>query len=128
MSDLVLDSSAIMATLDREPGAERLTAKTLRQAVASAVNLAEVQTILVNRGMTADEAWQDALSPIREVVAFNDEQAKIAGSLVKQTKSLGLSLGDRACLALGVLLGVPVYTADRIWKKLDVGVEVRLLR
>ncbi len=128
MSEVVLDSSAIMAILDREPGAEKLTTKTLRQAVASAVNLAEVQTILVNRGMTADEAWQDALSPLREVVAFNDDQAKIAGSLVRQTRSLGLSLGDRACLALGIVLGVPVYTSDRVWKKLDIGVEIRLLR
>lgn len=128
MSDVVLDSSAIMAILDREPGAEKLRLEILKNAVASAVNLAEVQTVLVNRGMPADEAWRDARSPIRELIAFDDEQARIAGSLAAETRTLGLSLGDRACLGLGLRLRVPVYTADRVWKKLKTSVELRFLR
>jgi len=128
VSEVVLDSSATLAILDREPGAEKLSLAILSEARISAVNLAEIQTVLVNRGIPPDEAWLDACSPVREVIAFSGEQAKIAGGLVNHTRSLGLSLGDRACLALGIFLGVPVYTADRAWKKLKIGVEVHVLR
>jgi PIN domain nuclease of toxin-antitoxin system len=128
MNESILDSTAILAILDREPGAEKLSLEILSQAVISAVNLAEVQTVLVNRDIPPEEAWVDACSPVREVISFSREQAKLVGSLIKQTRLLGLSLGDRACLALGILRSVPVYTADRVWKKLKIGVEVRLLR
>jgi len=128
MAKAVLDASAIMAILNREPGAEKMTLDILSQSVSSAVNLAEVQALLVNQGGVPDEAWEDACSPVREAVPFTAEQAKLAGSLVAQTKTLGLSLGDRACLSLGIQLKAPVYTADRAWKKLKVGVEVHLLR
>jgi len=128
MAKVVLDASAIIAILNREPGAEKMTLDILRRSVCSAVNLAEVQTLLATQGGSPDEAWEDACSPVREVVPFTAEQAKLAGSLVAQTKSLGLSLGDRACLSLGIQLKAPVYTADRAWKKLKVGVEVHLLR
>lgn len=127
-SEVVLDASAVLAILDREPGSEILDVETLSGAIISTVNLAEVQTILVNRGIPEDDAWQDACSPVREAVAFTDAQAKAAGSLVHQTKSLGLSLGDRACLALGIHVGAPIYTADRAWKKLRLDVEIRFLR
>lgn len=128
MDRSVLDASAIIAVLDREPGYEKLTLQILSRAVTSAVNVAEVQTVLVNRGMAPDDAWRNACSPVRDVVDFTADQARIAGTLVNQTRPLGLSLGDRACLALGINLGVPIYTADRAWKKLKAGVEVRLLR
>jgi PIN domain nuclease of toxin-antitoxin system len=124
----VLDASAILAILNREPGAERLTPELLSEAVSSTVNLAEVQTRLVNKGGIPDEAWEDALSTVREAVPFTEDQAKIAGGLVTKTRALGLSLGDRACLALGILLGAPVYTTDRAWKKLKLGVPIHLLR
>jgi ribonuclease VapC len=100
MSKIVLDASAILAILNREPGADKLTVELLNDAVSSAVNLAEVQTVLVSQGGKPDDAWEDACSPLREAVPFTPAQAKIAGSLVAQTRALGLSLGDRACLAL----------------------------
>ena len=128
MIKAVLDASAILAILNREPGAERLTPELLSEAVSSTVNLAEVQTRLVNKGGIPDEAWEDALSTVREAVPFTEDQAKIAGGLVTKTRALGLSLGDRACLALGILLGAPVYTTDRAWKKLKLGVPIHLLR
>jgi ribonuclease VapC len=128
MSKIVLDASAILAILNREPGADKLTVELLNDAVSSAVNLAEVQTVLVSQGGKPDDAWEDACSPLREAVPFTPAQAKIAGSLVAQTRALGLSLGDRACLALGLQLGAPVYTTDRAWKKLKVGIEVHSLR
>jgi PIN domain nuclease of toxin-antitoxin system len=124
----VLDASAILAVINAEPGAEKLTSDLLADAVASAVNLAEVQTKLVSRGWTSDEAWEDATSPIREVLPFDEEQARMAGDLVTQTRHLGLSLGDRACLALGIALKVPVYTAEKAWKKVKVGVRIHVIR
>src|SRR5271166_3737862 len=128
MNKIVLDASAILAVINREPGAEILTPAMLARSVASAVNLAEVQTKLVSRGWTSDQAWEDATSPVREIVPFDEEQARIAGDLVIRTRHLALSLGDRACLALGIALKVPVYTAEKAWKKLKVGVRIHVIR
>jgi PIN domain nuclease of toxin-antitoxin system len=128
MNRIVLDASAILAVINGEPGAEKLTPNLLGRAVGSAVNLAEVQTKLVTRGWTSEEAWEDATSPVREILPFNDEQAKMAGDLAARTRPLGLSLGDRACLALGIALKAPVYTADGTWKKVKIGVRVHVIR
>jgi ribonuclease VapC len=128
MSRVVLDASAVLALLNNEPGADKLTPELLSNAILSTVNLAEVQTKLVGEGGSPDEAWEDTLSPIREVMPFTAEQARIAGSLVAQTRALGLSLGDRACLALGLALKAPVYTADKSWKSLKLGVRIHAIR
>lgn len=128
MSRVVLDASAVLALLNNEAGADMLTPELLSNAACSTVNLAEVQAKLVGAGGRPDEAWEDTLSPIREAVPFTDEHAKIAGSLVTQTRVLGLSLGDRACLALGLALKAPVYTADKSWKKLKLGVRIQVIR
>jgi ribonuclease VapC len=128
MIRIVLDASAILAVINAEPGAEKLTPELLSGAVGSTVNLAEVQTKLVSRGWTSEQAWEDATSPVREVLSFDERQSRIAGDLVTQTRYLGLSLGDRACLALGVALKVPVYTAEKAWKGLKVGVRVYVIR
>ncbi len=128
MSRIVLDASALLALLNDEPGADNLTPELLRDAACSTVNLAEVQTKLVSEGGLPDEAWEDALSPIRDAEPFTAEHAQIAGSLVAQTRSLGLSLGDRACLALALTLKAPVYTADKSWKNLRLGVKIHVIR
>jgi len=125
---IVLDSSVLLALLNREPGADKLTPELLSNATSSTVNLAEVQTKLVSEGVSPDEAWENTLSPIREAMPFTTEQAEIAGSLVAQTRPLGLSLGDRACLALGISLQAPIYTADKAWKGLKVGVRIHVVR
>jgi ribonuclease VapC len=128
MNKIVLDASAILAVISSEPGAEKLTPDLLGRAVGGTVNLAEVQTKLVIRGWTSAQAWEDATSPVREVLPFDEEQARIAGDLVTHTRHLGLSLGDRACLALGIALKAPVYTAERAWKKVKVGVKIHVIR
>jgi ribonuclease VapC len=125
---IVLDASALLAILNQEPGADALTPSLLTAAVAGTVNLAEVQGKLVEHGLSSDEAWEATLSPIREAVAFTAQQAKLVGSLIPKTRSLGLSLGDRACLALGITLNAPVYTADKSWKALRVGVRIHVIR
>ncbi len=118
----------MLALLNEEPGAEKLTPQMLNNSVGSTVNLAEVHTKLVLRGGDPDEAWEDALSAIQQAVPFDEEQARIAGDLVAHTSAFGLSLGDRACLALGISLHAPVYTADRSWKNLKVGVRIHVIR
>ena len=128
MSRIVLDASAMLAILNGDAGADKLTPRLLSDATASTVNLAEVQSKLVGHGLDPDDAWEAAISPVRESAAFTDEQAKIAGGLVSKTRPLGLSLGDRACLALGIALGAPVYTADQSWKGLRLGIRIHLIR
>jgi ribonuclease VapC len=124
----VLDASALMAVINNEPGADKLTPQIMSAATASTVNLAEVHGKLVQRGFTPEDAWAAAHGVIDEAVAFTAEQAKTAGDLVVQTRALGLSLGDRACLALGIALRAPVYTADRAWKNLKLGIRIHVIR
>jgi ribonuclease VapC len=128
MNRIVLDASAILAVINDEPRAEKLTPALLARAVASTVNLAEVHTKLVSRGWPPAQAWEDATSPVREVLPFDEDQARIAGDLVAHTRHLGLSLGDRACLALAMILKVPAYTAEKAWKKLEVKVRIHVIR
>ena len=128
MDSVVLDASVILAFMRSEPGIEMLTPAFLRRSVMSSVNLAEVQTSLVLRGVEADVAWRDANSLIASIEPFTAEQAGLAGTLAAQTRSLGLSLGDRACLALAIILDAPVYTTDRAWKTLKVGCRIHVIR
>ncbi len=118
----------MLALIHQEPGYEKLTAPLLAQAVASTVNLSEVQSKLVSRGWAPHEAWEDATSPVREAVPFDAEQARIAGDLIADTRPLGLSLGDRACLALALTLEAPAYTCERAWKRLRLKVPIHVMR
>lgn len=127
MSKIVLDASAILAVLNREPGSDKLTPELLGDAICSTVNLAEVQGKLVEKGLSPRDAWEATLSLIQEATAFSAEHARIAGTLVSHTRSLGLSLGDRACLALGLALKAPVYTADKSWKSLKLGIRIQVI-
>ncbi|MFZ0200502.1 MAG: type II toxin-antitoxin system VapC family toxin [Candidatus Sulfotelmatobacter sp.] len=130
MNRVVLDASALLAILHEEPGAETFTRQSslLEDSVMSAVNVAEVYGKLVGVGISSEEAWEAVTSAIPEIVDFDREQAKVAGGLVPQTRSLGLSLGDRACLALGIALKAPVYTADRAWKNLKLKISIHVIR
>jgi ribonuclease VapC len=125
---VVLDASAVLVLLNEEPGKDKLTPQLLSNVAGSTVNLAEVQAKLVDRGVDADDAWEAALAPIREVIDFTAEHARVAGSLIRKTRALGLSLGDRACLALALSLKAPVYTADKSWKNLRLGVRIHVIR
>lgn len=127
MSRVVLDASALLALLNGEPGHE-VVADNLPGSLISAVNLSEVVAKLVEAGMP-DDAVRSALGDLGiEIRAFDSEAAYLTGVLRIQTRKLGLSLGDRACVALGLQLSSPVLTADRNWKELDIGAEVRAIR
>ncbi|HET8824477.1 MAG TPA: type II toxin-antitoxin system VapC family toxin [Terriglobales bacterium] len=125
---VVLDASAVLAAILGEAGHEKLTPELLNSAICSTVNLAEVQAKLISSGLPPDDAIQTALIPVREAVDFTAAQAGVSSSLIPHTRSLGLSLGDRACLALGISLGVPVYSADRAWKNLKLPVRIHVIR
>ena len=127
MSSVVLDSSALLAFIQGEPGGE-VVAGLIGDALMSSVNLAEVVTKLVERTGSLERARAALGMANIEVVDFDRSQAEQAGSLVRQTRSHGLSLGDRACLALAMRQAAPAVTADRIWAKVELDVEVRLIR
>jgi ribonuclease VapC len=127
MADWVLDSSAILARFAGEAGAETVEAGAAA-AVVSAVNYAEVVGKLVDRGLPAEAAMTAAGELRLVVVPFDEAAALRAGALRAETRGLGLSLGDRACLTLAEALGLPVLTADRAWAELDLDVEVVLIR
>ena len=127
MSRVVLDASAILAAIGDEPGADLVFAN-MSDAAVSTVNLAEVQSKLIERGFPAADAWESALSFSREVFVFDSQHARTAGALISSTRPFGLSFGDRACLALAMILEAPLYTTDRIWASLDLGLDIHLLR
>ncbi|HEY6763885.1 MAG TPA: type II toxin-antitoxin system VapC family toxin [Candidatus Sulfotelmatobacter sp.] len=130
MSRVVLDASALLAILNEEPGWETVTdrLRTLDIFAMSTVNVSEAYGKLLSRGLRSEEAWRVVTAAVSEIAAFDEEQARIAGHLLPRTRSLGLSLGDRACLALAMVLKAPVYTADRVWKSLRLGVTIHVIR
>lgn len=127
MSKVVLDASALLALPQGEPGSEAV-AKAVPDVVISAVILSEVVAKLAEAGMP-EAPLQAALSSIEmEIHSFDEAAAYRAGLLRTATRHLGLSLGDRACLALAQQLGLPVLTTDRVWERVEVGVEVTVVR
>ena len=128
MSDeVVFDASAVLAILKRERGADRALA-VLEHAKISCVNLAEVQSKLVNEGLDKHTAWAGINFLGCNPVPFDSGLAHQAGSLIEQTKPYGFSLGDRACLALALERKAKVYTTDRKWADLDLGIEIEVIR
>lgn len=127
MNKVVLDASAVLALLNCEPGHE-VVEKQLANGVISAVNLSEVVTILTELGISCEESATITGELIKEVVDFDHAQALLAAGLRKITKSHGLSLGDRACLALAKFKNLPVLTANKAWHNINHGIKVLLIR
>ncbi|MBI2885898.1 MAG: type II toxin-antitoxin system VapC family toxin [Chloroflexi bacterium] len=127
MSSVVLDASALMALLNGETGAQ-VVAEALGDAVIGSVNLAEVLTRLAQRGLS-EEGMRATVDDLEiDVIPFDKDLAVSAGMLWPLTRAYGLSLGDRACLALARQLEAPALTADRIWAELNLGIEVQVIR
>jgi ribonuclease VapC len=127
VSSWVLDASALLALLNREPGSEQVVAA-LPDSVMSSVNLSEVVAKLADQGRPESEIrfYLDALGLV--IVPFDAEMAYRAGCLRSLTKSAGLSFGDPACLALADSLDVPALTSDRAWASLNLNIQVQLIR
>jgi PIN domain nuclease of toxin-antitoxin system len=123
----VLDASALIAAMRDEPGGELARAAIAEGAAISAVNWAEV--VAKARSGTSPESLQaSAESAGVRIVAFDSSQANTAAKLKSRTQTLGLSLADRACLALAGSLDVPALTADRAWSEVEADVAVRVIR
>ncbi len=126
-SRVVLDASALLALINQEPGFEKV-AVVISTACMSSVNVAEVVSKLMDKGFSEVEIREifEALKLL--IIPFDAEQGFIAGLLRADTKSLGLSLGDRACLSLAIQQRLSVLTADRVWAGLQLGLNIQMIR
>ena len=110
-----------------EPGGERVE-ELLPRACVSAVNLSEVVAKLHDRKMDDDTVERILANFKVEAIEFDRDVAVLAGNLRPLTRQLGLSLGDRACLATAQIKLLTVLTADQAWAELDLGIPVELVR
>jgi ribonuclease VapC len=124
---VVLDASALLAYLKDEPGGDVVEA-ILPESVMSSVNWAEVIQKAIAAGVVVEGMLEDLQALGLVVEPFISEDGEVAGRLWEQTRSFGLSLGDRACLSLGLRLGVAVLTSDRAWLNLHLGLDIRAVR
>lgn len=124
---VVVDTSAVLAALWGEPGGARVDL-VLPGASISAVNLAELVAKLSDRGGNAEQIDRVLATLGLTVHALDEAGARQCGGLRPSTRQLGLSLADRACVALGLALNLPILTADRAWARLDLAVEIEQIR
>lgn len=123
----ILDASALLAVLGDEPGGE-LVVPLLDGAVISTVNWSEVLARYVDLGLETAGREAEIESLGVSLAPFTSRQAEVAAGLLPLTRNAGLSLGDRACFALALDLGGRPVTADRAWGRIDVGLDVTLIR
>lgn len=124
---MVFDTSVVMAILNQEPGQD-IGRQHLGGALLSVVNYAEIATNLSRQSLPGAAVKKILTSFDRNVVLLDKATALLAGTLVADTKQYGLSLGDRACLALAVNRNLPVLTSDKAWAEVELPIEVRLIR
>jgi len=123
----VLDASALLATLFGEPGGDAVDA-ILANCVISSVNYSEVVAKLIDRGVAHDEALAILAELDLTIISFDRQQAEISGRLRNSTRSAGLSLGDRSCLALAAVLDARAVTTDRAWAKIELNLAIDVVR
>ncbi|MCP4353926.1 MAG: type II toxin-antitoxin system VapC family toxin [Desulfobacterales bacterium] len=127
MNNVILDVSALLALLNEETGADKV-ARFIPGAVINTVNLSEIIAKLAENGMPED-AVRGAIDMLDlKVMPFDTDLSYKTGILRLSTKDKGLSLGDRACLASGLIMNLPVLTCDKIWQELDLSLDIRIIR
>lgn len=127
MEKVVFDASALIALIYQEKGCE-LVEKYLPHAEISTVNLAEVASYMIKKEVPSKEAAQLLQDLSLDVKPFDESQALLAAALYSTTSVKGLSLGDRACLALAITQKHPVITADKVWATLKLDAKIILIR
>ncbi|MDD2742118.1 MAG: type II toxin-antitoxin system VapC family toxin [Rhodocyclaceae bacterium] len=129
MTPQILDTSALLAFLWEEPGEGRVAELLANgRCYLGTTNLAELVSKIIERGLPANEVPSIVNSLNVEIVPLTQAQAELSGILRHSTRHLGLSLGDRACLALTQSLGGVAITADRPWLALDIGIHIECIR
>jgi PIN domain nuclease of toxin-antitoxin system len=123
----VLDASALLAFLFAEPGHQEV-AEVVSGSCMSSVNFSEVLGRFARDGHDVQVVAKRLMGVGIEVVPFAAEDAAVAAGLRPATDRQGLSLGDRACLALALVRGLPAVTADQAWRTVKAGVEIRVIR
>lgn len=123
----VLDASAVLCLLFGEPGSDKVEA-TLPGAKLGVINYQEVIAKLIDRGVPPEEVVEDLSKLEVELVPADQKQAELAGLMRETTREAGLSLADRACLALALRNRATAVTTDRAWAKVDVGVTIDVVR
>ncbi len=124
---VILDASAVLAFLQNEPGCDQVEAA-LPESIISSVNWAEVVQKSISANVDVKGLREDLEALGLRILPFNAEEAEIAAQLWQQSRHVGLSLGDRACLSVGMRLEAPVLTADRIWTALNLPITVHCIR
>lgn len=123
----VVDASALLAAIHKERGGD-IVEQNIDRCIISAVNWSEVLQKLEHANIDIVQI-ESALKALGlEVLYFTDEDAHIASKLWASSKLLGLSLADRACLATGIRLNTKVITADKVWAKMALDIEICLIR
>ncbi len=125
---IVLDASVLLAFLFQEHGHAQVATAIDDGAMMSSINLSEVLGRFARDGHDAGAVRSQLERTSIEWAPFDNQQAVAAATLLPRTRRLGLSLGDRACLALAESRELPALTADRAWLEVDIGVEVRVIR
>ncbi len=128
MRGYVLDASALLALLKQEDGSEQVAEFITERAVINSVNLSEVIAKLSEAGMPEDAIHETLDMLTLMTVDFDMALAYEAGLLRPLTKQAGLSLGDRACLALAKQLNLPAITTDRVWENLSLDITIQVIR
>jgi PIN domain nuclease of toxin-antitoxin system len=123
----VLDASALLAMLQGEPGGD-VVQGLLETAAISSVNWSEVAQKSLDKQAELEGLRHDLEALGLEILPFTAVLAETTARLRSATRQAGLSLGDRACLALAALLGLPAVTADRVWPDLGLPIEIRVVR
>src|SRR5919108_1820056 len=123
----VIDASALLAYLRDEPGSDVVEQALLRGAAMSAANLAEVLSKIAEIGEDPKQVMdgfrrRGFTGQTMEVLPLTEEDSYLIADLHRKTRTIGLSLGDRACLGLALRLGIPALTADRTWSRIRLGI------
>ena len=123
----VFDASALLAVMLGEPGGEIVLAH-IRGGLVSTINIVEVIQRMADHGVDSEETLKQLARLEIEIVPFDLDQAAVVASLRSATRHKGVSLADRACLALASDRALPIFTTDRIWTELGLPLDIRLIR
>ena len=125
---IVFDSSALIALFAKENGYETVK-QHMKGAIISSINIAEVYKYSIEVQNLTENDCKNLVKLLGiKIIDFCEEQALITAKIIKKTRTFGLSLGDRACIALAMFKNYPILTCDKIWQKADLDVEILMAR